>query len=76
MISNSQAKSILAPNPPLKGSTLKVPMQLSKASSNLSILNKQNPSRINVDVQYFEPETDLLIISTKEFTPTEKHDLI
>lgn len=52
-------------------------MQLNKVSSNLSILNKQHPSRINVDAsQYFEAEIDLLIISTKEFTATEKQDLI
>ncbi len=38
--SYSPGKSILAPNHPHKGSTLKVPMQLSKVSSNLSILNK------------------------------------
>jgi hypothetical protein len=32
---------------------------------------------MNVDAsQFFEAETDLLIISTKEFTATEKQDLI
>jgi hypothetical protein len=77
--SNNINKSILGPvASPMKGTTLKVPYSgISKVSSSVSILNKLHPSKANLDSSlYFEPETDLLIISTKEFSAVEKHDLI